>query len=63
MQVVFLQTEEKEKIIVATSEISAVGYKELAKELTKSISTYSWIIIGNKKIIQKLAEEIASVRE
>ncbi|EOO38204.1 GNAT family N-acetyltransferase [Bacillus mycoides] len=55
---VFLQTEEKKQIIVATSEISAVAIKELAKELTK---VYPHIpgLIGNKKIVQKLAEEIA----
>ena len=37
---VFLQTEEKKQIIVATSEISAVAIKELAKELTKYIHIF-----------------------
>ncbi|WP_242310404.1 GNAT family N-acetyltransferase [Bacillus cereus group sp. BfR-BA-01331] len=55
---VFLQTEEKKQIIVATSEISAVAIKELAKELTKVYPNIPGLI-GNKKIVQKLAEEIA----
>ncbi|MBK5350047.1 GNAT family N-acetyltransferase [Bacillus sp. TH44] len=55
---VFLQTEEKKQIIVATFEISAVAIKELAKELTKVYPNIPGLI-GNKKIVQKLAEEIA----
>lgn len=56
--VVFLQTEEKKQIIVATSEIAGVTIEELAKELTKVYPDIPGLI-GNKKIVQKLAEEIA----
>ena len=56
--VVFLQTEEKKQIIVATSEISGVTIKELATELTKIYPDIPGLI-GNKKVVQKLAEEIA----
>ncbi|QDQ06994.1 GNAT family N-acetyltransferase [Bacillus sp. BD59S] len=56
--VVFLQTEEKKQIIVATSEISGVAIKELATELTKIYPDIPGLI-GNKKVVQKLAEEIA----
>ncbi|EJS70168.1 GNAT family N-acetyltransferase [Bacillus cereus] len=56
--VVFLQTEEKKQIIVATSEISVVAIKELAKKLTKVYPDIPGLI-GNKKVVQKLAEEIA----
>ncbi|PEX90665.1 GNAT family N-acetyltransferase [Bacillus cereus] len=55
---VFLQTEEKIQMIVATSEISVVAIKELAKELTKVYPDIPGLI-GNKKVVQKLAEEIA----
>ncbi len=41
--VVFLQTEEKKQIIVATSEISGVAIKELAKRVNENISGYSWV--------------------
>lgn len=56
--VVFFQTEEKIQMIVATSEISEVDIVKLAKELSK---VYPGIpgLIGNKEIVQKLAEEIA----
>ncbi|PFA55960.1 GNAT family N-acetyltransferase [Bacillus sp. AFS054943] len=56
--VVFLQTEEKKQIIVANAEISGVAIKVLAKELTKVYPDIPGLI-GNKKIVQKLAEEIA----
>ncbi|MGH1259097.1 MULTISPECIES: GNAT family N-acetyltransferase [Bacillus] len=56
--VVFLQTEEKKQIIVATSEIAEEDIVELAKKLTKVYSNVPRLI-GNKKIVQKLAEEIA----
>ncbi|MBJ8094001.1 MULTISPECIES: GNAT family N-acetyltransferase [Bacillus] len=56
--VVFLQTEEKIQMIVATSEISEEDIAELAKELTKVYPDIPGFI-GNKKVIQKLAEEIA----
>ncbi|MDH4421960.1 GNAT family N-acetyltransferase [Bacillus cereus] len=56
--VVFLQTEEKQQIIVANAEISGVAIKVLAKELTKVYPDIPGLI-GNKKIVQKLAEEIA----
>ncbi|MBJ8103727.1 MULTISPECIES: GNAT family N-acetyltransferase [Bacillus cereus group] len=55
--VVFLQTVEKQ-IIVATSEISEEDIVELAKELTKVYPDIPGLI-GNKKVVQKLAEEIA----
>lgn len=55
---VFLQTEEKIQMIVATSEISEEDIAELAKELTKVYPDIPGFI-GNKKVIQKLAEEIA----
>ncbi|HDR4723658.1 GNAT family N-acetyltransferase [Bacillus cereus group sp. Sample62] len=55
---VFLQTEEKKQIIVATSEIAEEDIVELAKKLTKVYSNVPGLI-GNKKIVQKLAEEIA----
>ncbi len=58
--VVFLQTDEKKQIIVATSEITEEDIVELAKLLTK---VYPGIpgLIGNKIIVQKLAEEIATI--
>ncbi|MCH4568802.1 GNAT family N-acetyltransferase [Bacillus sp. ES1-5] len=56
--VVFLQTEEKKQIIVATSEIAEEDIVELAKKFTKVYSNVPGLI-GNKKIVQKLAEEIA----
>ncbi|MEW8982560.1 MAG: GNAT family N-acetyltransferase [Bacillus anthracis] len=56
--IVFLQTEEKKQIIVATSEVMGVDIKELAKELTKVYPDIPGLI-GNKKVVQKLAEEIA----
>ncbi|AAU17005.1 GNAT family N-acetyltransferase [Bacillus cereus] len=56
--VVFLQTEEKKQIIVATSEVMGVDIKELAKELTKVYPDIPGLI-GNKKVVQRLAEEIA----
>ncbi|ATI53769.1 MULTISPECIES: GNAT family N-acetyltransferase [Bacillus cereus group] len=56
--VVFLQTEEKKQIIVANAEISGVAIKMLAKELTKIYPDIPGLI-GNKKVVQKLAEEIA----
>ncbi|HHT7237377.1 MULTISPECIES: GNAT family N-acetyltransferase [Bacillus] len=55
--VVFLQTVEKQ-MIVATSEIAEEDIAELAKELTKVYPDIPGFI-GNKKVIQKLAEEIA----
>lgn len=56
--VVFLQTVEKIQMIVATSEISEEDIVELAKSLTKVQSCIPGLI-GNKKVVQKLAEEIA----
>ncbi|MCU4767622.1 GNAT family N-acetyltransferase [Bacillus toyonensis] len=56
--VVFLQTEEKIQMIVATSENSEVAIVKLAKELSKVYPDIPGLI-GNKKIVQKLAEEIA----
>ncbi|MDD8001711.1 GNAT family N-acetyltransferase [Bacillus cereus] len=56
--VVFLQTEEKKQIIVAISEVMGVDIKELAKELTKVYPDIPGLI-GNKKVVQRLAEEIA----
>ena len=55
--VVFLQTEEKKQIIVATSEMVEEAIVELAK-ISGSISECSGLI-GNKKVVQRLAEEIA----
>ncbi|PGK35322.1 GNAT family N-acetyltransferase [Bacillus anthracis] len=55
--VVFLQTEEKKQIIVATSEIVEEDIVELAKKLTKVYPNVPGLI-GNKKIVQRLAEEI-----
>lgn len=55
--VVFLQTVEKQ-MIVATSEISGEDIVELAKLLTEVYPDIPGLI-GNKKIVQKLAEEIA----
>ncbi|EEK43942.1 MULTISPECIES: GNAT family N-acetyltransferase [Bacillus] len=56
--VVFLQTEEKKQIIVATSEIAEEDIVELAKKLAEVYPNVPGLI-GNKKIVQKLAEEIA----
>ncbi|MHC2831669.1 GNAT family N-acetyltransferase [Bacillus sp. F9_6S_D1_P_5] len=56
--VVFLQTEEKKQIIIATSEMSEEDIVELAKKLTKVYPNVPGLI-GNKKIVQRLAEEIA----
>jgi len=56
--VVFLQTEEKKQIIVATSEMLEEDIVELAKKLTKVYPNVPGLI-GNKKIVQRLAEEIA----
>ncbi|WP_144614153.1 GNAT family N-acetyltransferase [Bacillus cereus] len=56
--VVFLQTEEKKQIIIATSEMSEEDIVELGKKLTKVYPNVPGLI-GNKKIVQKLAEEIA----
>ncbi|KFM99289.1 acetyltransferase domain protein [Bacillus clarus] len=56
--VVFLQTVEKKQMIVATSEIAEEDIVELAKKLTKVYPDIPGLI-GNKKIVQKLAEEIA----
>ncbi|WP_439021930.1 GNAT family N-acetyltransferase [Bacillus thuringiensis] len=58
--VVFLQTEEKKQIIVANAEISGVAIKVLAKELTKVYPDIPGLI-GNKKVVQQLAEEIATL--
>ncbi len=54
------KTEEKKQIIVATSEIlREVAIKELAKrELTKIYPDIPGLI-GDKKVVQHLAEEIA----
>ncbi|HDR7515629.1 GNAT family N-acetyltransferase [Bacillus mobilis] len=59
---VFLQTEEKKQIIVATSEIAEEDIAELAKELMKVYPNVPGLI-GNKKIVQKLAEEIAKLEQ
>ncbi|KXI76992.1 acetyltransferase [Bacillus cereus] len=56
--VVFLQTEEKKQIIVATSEITEEDIVELAKKLAEVYPNIPGLI-GNKKIVQRLAEEIA----
>ncbi|MDR4421433.1 GNAT family N-acetyltransferase, partial [Bacillus paranthracis] len=56
--VVFLQTEEKKQIIVATSEIAEEDIVELAKKLAEVYPNVPGLI-GNKKIVQRLAEEIA----
>lgn len=58
--VVFLQTEEKIQMIVATSEISEVDIVKLAKELSKVYPDIPGLI-GNKEIVHKLAEEIAAI--
>ncbi|MED0952349.1 GNAT family N-acetyltransferase [Bacillus mobilis] len=58
--IVFLQTEEKKQIIVATSEIAEEDIVELAKELTKVYPNVPGLI-GNKKVVQRLAEEIAAI--
>lgn len=54
---VFLQTVEKQ-IIVATSEMAEEGIVELAKKLAEVYPNVPGLI-GNKKIVQRLAEEIA----
>jgi len=59
--VVFLQTVEKQ-MIVATSEIAEEDIVELAKKLTKVYPDIPGFI-GNKKVIQKLAEEIAILEQ
>ncbi|CUB09432.1 FR47-like protein [Bacillus cereus] len=56
--IVFLQTEEKKQIIIATSEMVEEDIVELAKQLTKIYPDIPGLI-GNKKVVQKLAEEIA----
>ncbi|HDR7777524.1 TPA: GNAT family N-acetyltransferase [Bacillus tropicus] len=56
--VVFLQTEEKKQIIVATSEMAEEDIVKLAKKLAKVYPNVPGLI-GNKKIVQRLAEEIA----
>ncbi|HDR3489521.1 GNAT family N-acetyltransferase [Bacillus wiedmannii] len=56
--IVFLQTEEKIQMIVATSEIPEVDIVKLAKELSKVYPDIPGLI-GNKKTVQRLAEEIA----
>ncbi|MEG7967847.1 MULTISPECIES: GNAT family N-acetyltransferase [Bacillus cereus group] len=56
--VVFLQTEEKKQIIVATSEMAEEDIVELAKKLAEVYPNAPGLI-GNKKIVQRLAEEIA----
>ncbi|CAM4088213.1 acetyltransferase [Bacillus luti] len=58
--VVFLQTGEKIQMIVATSEVSGVAIEELAKELKKVYPDIPGLI-GNKKVVQQLAEEIATL--
>ncbi|MGN5651648.1 GNAT family N-acetyltransferase [Bacillus sp. Brlt_9] len=60
--VVFLQTEEKKQIIVATSEIAEEGIVELAKKLTKVYPNVPGLI-GNKKVVQKLAKKIAMLEQ
>ncbi|GAB6615596.1 MULTISPECIES: GNAT family N-acetyltransferase [Bacillus] len=59
---VFLQTEEKKQIIVATSEIAEADIVELAKKLTEVYPNVPGLI-GNKKIVQKLAEKIATLEQ
>lgn len=54
----FLQTEEKKQIIVATSEMAEEDIVELAKKLAEVYPNVPGLI-GNKKIVQRLAEEIA----
>ncbi|KKZ98978.1 hypothetical protein B4147_3561 [Bacillus wiedmannii] len=56
--IVFLQTEEKIQMIVATSEIPEVDIVKLAKEFSKVYPDIPGLI-GNKKTVQRLAEEIA----
>lgn len=56
--IVFLQTEEKIQMIVATSEIPEVDIVKLAKELSKVYPDIPGLI-GNKETVQRLAEEIA----
>ncbi|MGN4445122.1 GNAT family N-acetyltransferase [Bacillus cereus group sp. MYBK79-1] len=56
--VVCLQTEEKKQIIVATSEMTEGDIVELAKKLAEVYPNVPGLI-GNKKIVQRLAEEIA----
>lgn len=56
--IVFLQTEEKKQIIVATSEMMEEDIVELAKKLAEVYPNVPGLI-GNKKIVQRLAEEIA----
>ncbi|BCC07041.1 GNAT family N-acetyltransferase [Bacillus cereus] len=56
--VVFLQTEEKKQIIVATSEMVEEAIVELAKKLAEVYPNVPGLI-GNKKVVQRLAEEIA----
>ncbi len=56
--VVFLQTEEKKQIIVAASEMTDEDIVELAKKLAEVYPNVPGLI-GNKKIVQRLAEEIA----
>ncbi|WIG20225.1 GNAT family N-acetyltransferase [Bacillus anthracis] len=56
--VVFLQTEEKKQIIVATSEMPEEEIVELAKKLVEVYPNVPGLI-GNKKVVQRLAEEIA----
>ncbi|MED0936247.1 GNAT family N-acetyltransferase [Bacillus mobilis] len=58
--IVFLQTEEKKQIIVATSEIKEEDIVELAKKLAEVYPNVPGLI-GNKKIVQRLAEEIAAI--
>ena len=56
--IVFLQTEEKKQIIVATSEMVEEAIVELAKKLAEVYPNVPGLI-GNKKVVQRLAEEIA----
>ncbi|HDR8414357.1 TPA: GNAT family N-acetyltransferase [Bacillus cereus] len=56
--VVFLQTEEKKQIIVATSEMVEEAIVELAKKLAEVYPNVPGLI-SNKKVVQRLAEEIA----
>ncbi|MBZ4223761.1 GNAT family N-acetyltransferase [Bacillus wiedmannii] len=58
IKVVFLQTEEKKQIIVATSEMMEEEIVELAKRLAEVYPNVPGLI-GNKKTVQRLAEEIA----
>ncbi|WP_242212468.1 GNAT family N-acetyltransferase [Bacillus cereus group sp. BfR-BA-01383] len=60
--VVFLQTVEKKQMIIATSEIAEEDIVELAKKLTKVYPDVPGLI-GNKKIVQKLAEEITMLEQ